>query len=113
MDGAKAPVDEVLGDSVTVLQNPFNTPGAVIVTDNSAVAMDGQITPDVGNQINWDFDYTNNADGGRTGGVDAPCTIVAIAKDGAQWIEANFTITAASGINVPVNAGDERNYENP
>jgi len=105
-----AVANEVAGDTVTVLQNPFNTPGAVIVTNNSAVAMTGQIT---GATIAWDFDYTNNSDGGRLPNANAPITLVAIAKDGAEWVEVAHTITAATGQNVAVNAGDERNYENP
>lgn len=104
------PGEEAASNSITVLQNPFDTPGAVIVTDNSSTDMDGQITAPT---IPWDFDYTNNSDGGRTGNADAPITVVAIAKNGATWIEASHTITANVGQNIPVNAADERNYENP
>jgi hypothetical protein len=108
-DGATA-VDEAASNSITGNLNPFESPLATIVKDDGATDMDAQITAA---SIAWDFDYTNNVQGGRTANQDAPCTLVAIAKDGAEWILANFTITAATGITVPVNAGDERNYENP
>ena len=96
--------------TVQVDENPYESPGAVIVQDNGATNMDAQISAST---ISFDFDYTNNNQGGRIPNTNAPCTIVAIAKDGAEWIDASFTITAATGINVPVNGGDERNYSNP
>ncbi len=102
-------IDEVAGDSVTLETDPYESPGAIVVNDDGGTPMDAQITAAT---IGWDFDYTNNNQGGRTANSDAPCTIMAIAKDGAEWIDATFTITAATGINVPVNGGDERNYEN-
>lgn len=100
---------EALGATVTIDTNPYQTVGAVIVKDNSSTDMDAQITAAA---ISWDFDYSNNVQGGRTAATDAPCTIVAIAKDGSEWIDASFTITASTGISVAVNGGDERNYEN-
>jgi len=103
-------IDEVAGDSVTIKGNPFESPGAVIVNNNAGSPLDAQITAGT---IAWDFDFTNNVQGGRTAATPAPCTIVAIAKDGAEYIDASFTITASTGINVPVNGGDERNYSNP
>jgi hypothetical protein len=96
--------------TVQVDENPFESPGAVIVNNNAGSPLDAQITAET---IAWDFDYTNNNQGGRIPNTPAPCTIVAIAKDGAEYIDASFTITAATGINVPVNGGDERNYANP
>lgn len=107
-DGATV-VAEAAGASVTARLNPFESPGAVIVQENDTTPMDAQVSAA---SIAWDFDYTNNNQGGRTANTPAPCTIVAIAKDGAEWAEANFTITAATGLEVPVNANDERNYEN-
>lgn len=103
-------VNEAAGQSVTIDENPFESPGAIVVNDNSGTPMDGQVDSAA---IGWDFDYTNNAQGGRTPNTDAACTIVALALDGATWTSAAFTITAASGINVPVNPQDELNYVNP
>jgi hypothetical protein len=101
---------EAAGNTVTIKVNPYESPGAIIVQNNASTNLDAQITAGT---IAWDFDYTNNNQGGRTPASPAPCTIVAIAKDGAEWIDATFTITAATGINIPVNGGDERNYANP
>lgn len=103
-------VNEIAGASATIKVNPYQSPGAIIVNDNGGTPLDAVISAIT---IGWDFDYTNNVQGGRTSGTNAPCTIVAIAKDGAEWIDATFTITAATGINVPINGGDERNYSNP
>jgi hypothetical protein len=96
--------------ALVVDENPFESPGAVIVNKNVGGAMDGQITAA---SISWDFDYTNNNQGGRTPNTPAPIHIVAQALDGAEWTEATHTITAATGQSIPVNAGDERNYANP
>ena len=96
--------------TVQVDENPFESPGAIIVNDNSATPMSGTVS---GATIAWDFDYTNNVQGGRTGNTTAPIRVVAQALDGAEWIDATHTITAATGQNIAVNAGDERNYSNP
>ena len=104
------PVDQI-ADAVQVDQNPFESPLAVIVNDNAGPSpLSGTITAAT---IGWDFDYTNNVQGGRTGGTDAPIRVVAQALDGAEWIDATHTITAATGQNIAINAGDERNYSNP
>ena len=95
--------------TVQVDENPFESPGAIIVNDNSSTPITGQVTSAA---IAWDFDYTNNAQGGRTPNTDAPIVVVAQALDGAEWAEASFTITASVGQTIPVNPNDERNYQN-
>lgn len=95
--------------TVQVDQNPYESPTAVVVNDNSGTPMDAQISSA---SIVWDFDFTNNNQGGRTPNTAAACTIIAISKDGAEWVDAQFTINQATGIDVPVNGGDERNYGN-
>lgn len=97
-------------EACTALENPFESPGAVIVDNNSSVDIDGQITSAA---IGWDFDYTNNNQGGRTPDTTAPVYIVAIAYDGAQYVLASYTIQKATGQNIPINAVDELNYDNP
>lgn len=104
------PANEVAGDSVTVRENPFESTEAIVVRDNSNTPIDFQITAAT---IAWDFDYTNNNQGGRPANTPAAIHIVAIAKDGGEWADATHTITAATGQNIPVNANDERNYSNP
>jgi len=89
----------------------FDTSNAIIVNDNSATPITGNITAV---QIGFDYDYSNNTQRGTgSDGTDAPVTIVAIAHDGAQWVEATGTITEATGLTFNVNANDELNYSNP
>ena len=109
VDGVN-PTDEATGDSCTVKENPFESPGAVIVDDNGGTDIDGEISAA---QIGFDFDYTNNVQGGRTGDSDAPVFVVAIAYDGAQYVVASHTITKTTGQAIAVNGADELNYENP
>jgi len=109
VDGVN-PTDEATGDSCTVLENPFESPKATIVDNNSAADIDGEITAA---SIGFDFDYTNNNQEGRSANSDAPIYVVAIAYDGAQYVLASHTITESTGQNIPVNAVDELNYENP
>jgi hypothetical protein len=104
------PTDEATGDSCTVLENAFETPGAVIVDNNAGTDIDNEITAA---SIGFDFDYTNNDQSGRTANQDAPVFVVAIAYDGAQYVIASHTITQSTGQAIPVNAVDELNYENP
>ncbi len=88
----------------------FDTANAVIVDNNSGADITGQITAA---SIAWDFDYTNNAQGGRTANSDAAVTVVAQGLPGAEWTIATATITATSGQTITVTANDERNYSNP
>jgi hypothetical protein len=109
VDGVN-PTDEAIGDSCTVLENPFESPKATIVDDNSVTDIDGEITTA---EIGFDFDYTNNVQEGRTGDSDAPVFVVAIAYDGAQYIVASHLITKTTGQAIAVNGADELNYDNP
>lgn len=95
--------------TITALENPFESPGAVIVKDNSNADMTGQITAA---EIAWDFDFTNNNQGGRTPNTAAPIVVVASALDGAEWVDATHTISAAVGQTIPINPNDELNYAN-
>jgi hypothetical protein len=104
------PVTEAVGEAATVKENPFESPGATIVDDNNDADIDGQITAA---EISFDFDYTNNVQGGRTADSNAEVTVVAIAYDGAQYTTVNHTITKTTGQAVAINAIDELNYENP
>ena len=104
------PTDEATGDACTVLENPFESPKATIVDNNAAADIDGEISAA---SIGFDFDYTNNNQEGRTANSNAPIYVVAIAFDGAQYVIASHTITKTTGQNVPVNAVDGLNYENP
>jgi hypothetical protein len=80
------------------------------VDDNSVVDIDGEISAA---SIGWDFDYTNNVQGGRAADTDADIIVVGIAYDGAQATYVNHVITKTTGQNITVTAVDELNYLNP
>lgn len=104
------PTDEAGGDGCTILENPFESPGAIIVDNNAGTDIDGQISS---GSIAFDFDFTNNNQGGRPADAAAPVTLVALAYDGAQYTIVSHTITKSTGQAVAINAVDELNYENP
>lgn len=104
------PIDEVAGDTVSLDTNPFDSPDAIVVQDTSPTDISGQITS---GSIAFDFDYTNNTQGGRTGNTDADITVIALGQGGARWVAASFTIGQATGQTFPVNAADELVYSNP
>jgi hypothetical protein len=96
--------------SVTVDQNPFESPQAIIVRN----AAGNQISGSIGaSTVNFDFDYDGNVQGGRTAGTDAAITIVAIGLETAQYVTANGTISRAVGQSYSVVSSLERNYSNP
>jgi len=90
--------------------NLFDSANAIIVKDNSGTDITGQVTA---TSITFDFDYTNNAQGGRTPDTDAAVVVVAQGLPGATWTSTDYTITKSTGQNIAVNADDERNYANP
>jgi hypothetical protein len=91
----------------SVPSGDFGTNNAVIVDDAGAVDMDYTvITAD----IQTTFDYTNNAQGGRTPGTDAAITVVAIGTDLAQHILVTALITQTNSIVIAVAPVLERNY---
>jgi hypothetical protein len=91
--------------------NDFDTTGAIIVQDSSDLDISGQITAA---SKSFTFDYDNNTQRGvGSEGTDAPVIVTAQGLGGAEWVFAQFTITRATGLSFPVNAGDERNYLNP
>jgi hypothetical protein len=108
--GLDAPVVEAAGASITALENAFETPGAIVVNDNSGSPINGNIDAAT---INWDFDYDNNSQGGRTSAVDAAVVVVAQGLWFAQWVLVNHTITRSAGQGINVSAIDELNYDNP
>ncbi len=109
LDGATV-TDEAAGNSVIIDENPFDSGGAIIVKDNSTVDITGTITSA---SRTFDFDYTNNVQGGRAGGTEAPVTVVAQGLPLSEWVSVESTITQGTGINISVTANDERNYANP
>ena len=104
------PVDEALGATVTINENPFESANAIIVKNNAGTDIDGEI--DVVTK-SWDYDYDGNVQRGNAAFDDVPIIVVAIADDFAQWISVNHTVTRTTGQNISVNAVSELNYSNP
>ena len=103
-------VDESAGDTVNLDADPYDSPDAIVVDDNSGSDITGQITAV---SIGFDFDYDNNTQGGRTAATDAPVAVIAQGISGAQWVDGLFTITRNTGLTFPLNAATERVYDNP
>ena len=93
-----------------VTDGSYNTSDAILVQDQDSSDITGTITA---TSVAFNFDYDNNVQGGRTAGSDAVVNVVAMGLDSAEWVDAQFTITRATGLSFPVNAPDERNYSNP
>ena len=93
--------------TITIDENPVNSPAAIIVNNNSGSPITGTISA---SSVAFDFDYTNNTQGGRTGNTDAPITIRAIGHDLAQFVETTGTIVEATGQSFSLVAALERNY---
>lgn len=103
-------IDEVLGDTVVVEEQPYDTASAIIVEDNSVSDITGQVTTQ---NIAFDFDYDGNVQGGRASATAAPVVVVAQGLNDSEWVFAEFTITRTTGLSFPVNAPDELTYLNP
>jgi hypothetical protein len=122
VDGDTPVTEAAVASGVTVDEDPLDTPDAIIVNDNSAVAI-GNKTVDA--SVSFDYDFTNNNQGSRiastnalygTGGNpgnNAAVVIRAIGLSGSQFTEVASTITRASGQSISVVGGQERNYSNP
>ena len=103
-------IDQVLGDTVVVEEQPYDTASAIIVEDNSVSDITGQVTTQ---NIAFDFDYDGNVQGGRASATAAPVVVVAQGLEDSEWVFAEFTITRTTGLSFPVNAPDELTYLNP
>ena len=88
----------------------FGTGSAIIVDDNSAADISGNISG--ASSVAFDFDYDGNTQGSRTAGTDASVTVVAIGLNTAQYVSATATLTRATGQNISLVAPLERNYDN-
>jgi len=97
----------------TTPSGSFGSSAAILVNDNSGVPISGGYSEISGGSYQWDFDYDNNDQGGRTPGSDAAVTVVAIGLSVAQYVLTTSTITRAVGQNISLVAALERNYSNP
>ena len=88
----------------------FDSNDAIIVDDESAVDMDFTT---IGGNIQRSFDYTNNAQGGRTPDADADITVVALGDDNATHVLVAATITKVNALTIVVPNLADPNYSNP
>ena len=104
-------VAEAAGATVNLDMNPYDSTSAIIVNDNSGSPMTGTIGGAASAQKT--FNYDGNVQGGRTAGVDAPITAVAIGLATGQYVRATGTIARSISNAVALVAPLERNYANP
>lgn len=119
-------VDDLAGqvlriDAGTNINNYFivSNTATTLTVERAFEETESTITYDIASKnttgsIPWDFAYTNNVQGGRTGGTDAPVSVVALGRTTGQYVlAAGNTILNASGQNFSVTAALERNFSDP
>jgi hypothetical protein len=85
----------------------YGTATAVTVNNASGTPITGTITAGV---INFTFDYTNNVQGGRTGGTDAAVTLVAGNAGKSKPVVTTGLLTASKSISLTATGETERSY---
>lgn len=80
---------------------------SIDVTETAMGDVDAQAS------IQFDYDYDNNVQGGRTAAQDADITVVSIGLSTGQFVSATGTIARSTQNSVSLVAPLERNYENP
>lgn len=98
-------------DGTPASGDEYGTTGAIIVEDNGASPISGNVSAQ--NSVSFTFDYDGNTQGGRSAGTDADVTVVAIGLDTAQFVKFSGTITRNTGITFSLVSSLERNYANP
>jgi len=96
--------------SLTIVETTLTSENGLATTDITQT-----ITGDVNAQaaISFDFDYQNNAQGGRTPDTTPNVTVVALGLDTGQYVQTTADITKTVGQNISLVAALERNYSNP
>ena len=99
-------------DAGTNTGRDYGTATAMLVNDNSAVAMSGTVGG--ASQIIRTYDYDGNVQrGAGSAGTDVPITVVAIGLTTGQFVKATGTITRSNANSVSLVAALERTYLNP
>lgn len=98
--------------------NILDTTTTTVVVDRAFEETDSAVNFQILNRnsgtISWDFNYDNaiiRDDANASN--DAAVTVVALGLDDAQYVNAGFTITSASGQSFSIVAPLERNYNDP
>jgi hypothetical protein len=91
--------------------NDYGEAGAVIVDDNAAADMAGNVSG--ASSVVKSFNYDGNSQGGRTPGTDANITVIGIGLATGQYVKATGTIARSTSNSISLVAALERNYQNP
>lgn len=95
----------------SVPSGTYGATSAILVNNNTGNPISGSVGGDP--EIEFDFDYDNNVQGGRTAGTNAAVTVVAIGLDTGQFVKTTSTITRSTANTISLVAALERNYSNP
>jgi hypothetical protein len=108
--GGDVPIAETAGASVTVDQQPVDTPSALLVQSTSFADITGDVS---GPSFTFNYAYDLNEQGARDAGDgDASVVARAIGFNSGQFVETDDTIESAAKT-ISIVAGLERNYSNP
>lgn len=91
--------------------NDYGTANAIIVNDNTATPMSGNISGAPSVSLTFDYD-ANVQRGAGSAGTDAPITVIATGLGTAQFVSATGTIQRSISNVVSLTANLERNYQN-
>jgi len=90
--------------------NQIDTASAIIVQNDSGADITGLVSGQA--SVSFDFDYDGNVQGGRSAGSNSVVVIRVMGLNTTQYVEAEFTISRATGLNFPMTGVLERNYLN-
>jgi len=96
--------------STSLDENCIDSPDVIIVDDNTPADVQGLASAD----FVFTYDYSNNVQGGKSGGVDAFVVARAVGQSGAQYTQSSVqTIESGVALTIPVSSNIERNFNNP
>ncbi|MEO2054743.1 MAG: hypothetical protein ABGX83_05530 [Nitrospira sp.] len=94
--------------TVSVDENPYPSPQAILVDNNAGADIVGAISALT---AAFDFDYDNNVQGGRTAATNANVVLVAAGAEKAQVaVVKGLIITRATGLAFSILPAQERNF---
>lgn len=92
-----------------IYRAPIGSPDATLV-ENFANTPIGNALIGGASSLSFDYDYDQDTVGGRDVTADAAVVLKVIGTTTAQYAEANFLITRATGQDFPITSAVERNY---
>lgn len=96
--------------SLPIDQNCIDTPDFIVVNSDVPAPVTGVASAD----FSFTFDYSNNVQGGRTGGTDAQVVARTVGQTLAQYTQSTVqTIESATPKTIPLSSNIERNFANP